>query len=217
MARLRIIGGELGGRMIRAPAGAGTRPTADRVREALYSIVLSALGDLSNIRVLDLFAGSGALALEALSRGAAEAVLVDRDRGCQRTIRENVAALGLGEMCRVLPMTVARALDLLEEEGRGYELVLADPPYADDPAPLLQRLGQGSLVVPAGMVVVEHASRTNPAAARRDAKGRNSMETVGHLSLELTRQYGDSALSVYRSRAQREGAKPRREQERSDK
>src|SRR6187401_3428287 len=97
---VRIIGGVLGGRRIRAPRGEDTRPTADRVRQALFD-VLEARGSLAGARVLDLFAGTGALALEALSRGAAAALLVDKSAASVRCIEENAAALGVTDRTRV--------------------------------------------------------------------------------------------------------------------
>ena len=119
---MRVVAGELGGRRLKAPPGAGTRPTADKVREALFSI----LGDVSGLRVLDLFAGSGALGIEALSRGAAEAVFVDKADRAVEAIRGNLAALGLSA-----PVVRGDALSFLASasDARGYGLVLIDPPY----------------------------------------------------------------------------------------
>src|SRR5574340_694484 len=106
---MRIISGEARGRHLRAPRGAATRPTADRVREALFNI----LGDVAGLAVLDLFAGTGALGLEALSRGAASAVLVDNAEAAVRVIQANVALLGYEDRSRVLRLDVVRALRLL--------------------------------------------------------------------------------------------------------
>lgn len=144
MAELRITGGELGGRRIRVPRG-GVRPTTDRVREAIFSI----LGDVAGARVLDLFCGSGALAIEALSRGAAEATLVDTRPA---TARRNLEALGLAERARTVRSDAARFLR--RAEASSFDLVLCDPPYrladrlAGDLDPLIRRaLANGGRVM----------------------------------------------------------------------
>jgi len=120
---MRVIAGSLGGRRLRAPRGAATRPTSDRVREALFSI----LGDVRGARVLDLFAGSGALAIEALSRGAAEATLVDSSPAAVRAIRANLDELSLSADVRRRDWR--SALREASAAGRQYDLVLLDPPY----------------------------------------------------------------------------------------
>jgi len=144
MAELRITGGELGGRRIRVPRG-DVRPTTERVREAIFSI----LGDVTDARVLDLFCGSGALAIEALSRGAAEAALVDTRPA---TARRNLEALGLAERARTVRSDAARFLR--RAEASSFDLVLCDPPYrladrlAGDLDPLIRRaLANGGRVM----------------------------------------------------------------------
>lgn len=144
MAELRITGGELGGRRIRVPRG-DVRPTTERVREAIFSI----LGDVAGARVLDLFCGSGALAIEALSRGAAEATLVDTRPA---TARRNLEALGLAERARTVRSDAARFLR--RAEASSFDLVLCDPPYrladrlAGDLDPLIRRaLANGGRVM----------------------------------------------------------------------
>ena len=144
MAELRITGGELGGRRIRVPRG-DVRPTTERVREAIFSI----LGDVAGARVLDLFCGSGALAIEALSRGAAEATLVDTRPA---TARRNLEALGLAERARTVRSDAARFLRYAEASS--FDLVLCDPPYrladrlAGDLDPLIRRaLANGGRVM----------------------------------------------------------------------
>jgi 16S rRNA (guanine966-N2)-methyltransferase len=125
---MRVVAGRLGGRQLRAPRGRDTRPTSDRVREALFSM----LGSVEGERVLDLFAGSGALAIEALSRGAASATLVERDARAVGVIRANLEALGLGsEEARVVHATADLALRDASRSGDTYDLVLLDPPYRD--------------------------------------------------------------------------------------
>ena len=181
-AGLRIVGGELGGRRIAAPPGRGTRPTADRVREAVFSI----LGDVGGERVLDLFAGSGALGFEALSRGAATATLVERDPRALATIRRNAADLGVGARTRVVGGDWRRALTADAAAGTRYGLCLVDPPYSlhtrikGDLGALL-----APVLAPGARVVIERAARTSPpeltelpTAARTD------------------RIYGDTAVTV---------------------
>ncbi|MGI8704781.1 MAG: 16S rRNA (guanine(966)-N(2))-methyltransferase RsmD [Sphingomicrobium sp.] len=122
---MRIIAGQWRGRKLAAPAGVATRPTGDRVRESLFSMLASRLGSFEELRVADLYAGSGALGLEALSRGAAFACFVDQDPGAIAAIRENVEALGAVERSRIW----ARPAENLPPE-QPFDLILADPPYA---------------------------------------------------------------------------------------
>ena len=151
------MAGAAGGRQLTVPKR-GTRPTSDRVREALFSAVEAAL-DLDGARVLDLYAGTGALGLEALSRGAAEAVLVESDAGALTVLRKNVAAVGLpGAVVR--PGRVSAVLAELPAEP--FDLVLADPPYALDPSPDLAALAEGAWLAPGAVVIVERARRSGP-------------------------------------------------------
>jgi 16S rRNA (guanine966-N2)-methyltransferase len=123
---VRVVAGEFGGRRLQAPRGRATRPTADRVREALFSM----LGDVGGARVLDLYAGSGALGIEALSRGAASAVFVDSEAQAANAIRRNLDTVGArGEVRR------QDALRFLAAARGPFELVFCDPPYDSDPSP----------------------------------------------------------------------------------
>ncbi|WP_437733063.1 16S rRNA (guanine(966)-N(2))-methyltransferase RsmD [Sorangium sp. So ce1335] len=183
---MRVIAGRLGGRRLAAPRGEGTRPTADRVREALFS----SLGDVTGALVCDLYAGTGALGIEALSRGARRAVFVENGRPALATLRENLAALGLDEAARVVPLPVERALELLRDEVRDegpFDLALLDPPYAAlarAAAAAARLAGPLGLLAPAGRLVLEHA--------RRDP----SPEIAG-LTCAAVRTYGDTAVSFY--------------------
>jgi 16S rRNA (guanine966-N2)-methyltransferase len=152
----RIIAGELAGRRLQVPAR-GARPTTDRVRESLFSALEHRLDAWPGIVVLDLFAGSGALGLEALSRGAGRAVLVERDRSAAAVVRRNAAALGVGGRVEVV---LADALTWTPPSGARYGLVLADPPYdvpADLVAAALARLQPW--IAPEALVVVERSAR----------------------------------------------------------
>lgn len=181
---MRVIAGRLGGRRLIAPRGAETRPTTDRVREALFS----ALGDVSGAAVCDLYAGTGALGIEALSRGAARAVFVESGRAALAALRENLASLDLGQVAQVIPVPVERALDRLAQlmGDAPFDLVLMDPPWAAlaAAATAAGRLASLGLLAPHGRLVLEHA--------RRDAA-----PAIPGLSLDSTRTYGDTAVSLY--------------------
>jgi 16S rRNA (guanine966-N2)-methyltransferase len=159
----RIVAGSLGGRRITAPPGAGTRPTSDRVREALFSAV-QAETDLEGARFADLYAGSGAVGLEALSRGAAYALLVESDPRAARVIRENLATLRVGSAARLVTGKVAPVL-AAGAGGEPYDVVFADPPYAlpdEDVTSMLAALVAGDWLGPQALVVVERSSRSGP-------------------------------------------------------
>lgn len=156
----RIVAGTHGGRTLAVPQhrSAGTRPTSERVREAVFSR-LEHLGAVADARVLDLYAGSGALGLEALSRGAASALLVESDAGAARVCRTNVRTLGLTDRAEVVQTTVER--HLAHPTPAWADLVLADPPYAlEDLDGVLAALVE--VLVPGGTVVVERAARSAP-------------------------------------------------------
>ena len=177
---MRVVAGRFGGRRLSAPPGRGTRPTSDRVREALFSI-LEAGGGVPEARVLDLFAGSGALGIEALSRGAASAVFVERDPRAVAVLNANLGAVGLGpQEARVVR---GDALRNASSGGGPYDLVLIDPPYrlaAELGRSLSQALGP--VLAPAARVVTE-SDRRSPL----------------ELDLPLTdeRRYGDTLLRFH--------------------
>lgn len=160
----RIVAGRYGGRRLLTPAGTNTRPTSERVREAVFSR-LDHLGVLTGARVLDLYAGAGSLGLEAASRGAAEVVLVDVAKAATAVAAKNVAALGVPGV-RVVTADAARFLaqpPLGGHECPGYDLVLLDPPYdlpEHDLSGLLAALAQPGRLEPGALVVVERASRS---------------------------------------------------------
>jgi 16S rRNA (guanine966-N2)-methyltransferase len=177
---MRIVAGERGGRRISAPRGAVTRPTSDRVREALFSI----LGDLGGVEVLDAFAGSGALGLEALSRGAATATFWETSTAALRALRGNVEALGFGDRTTVLRRDARRQMAADAAAGRRYGLILLDPPYRMLPA--LQRhfaLHIPQLLAPGGLAVVE-----SPGAAP-------ALELP--LPAHTSRRYGETRITVF--------------------
>jgi 16S rRNA (guanine966-N2)-methyltransferase len=160
---IRIVGGSVGGRLLATPKGKSTRPTSDRAREALFSTVES-LRSLAGASVLDLYAGSGSVGLEALSRGAAAAILVESDRGVCQVLRSNVAALGLAG-ARVICARVADAL--AASAGTPCDVLFADPPYAlaaVELAEVLVTAAEGRWLAPDAVVVVERAGR-DPAFA----------------------------------------------------
>ena len=150
----RIVAGVAGGRRLAVPPK-GTRPTSDRVREALFSAVESAV-DLDGTRVLDLYAGSGALGLEALSRGASSAVFVESASGALAVLRKNVAAVGLPGVVRAGKVAAVLAAG----SPAVFDLVLADPPYVlEDLGPELSSLVSGGWVGPGSLVIVERSRR----------------------------------------------------------
>jgi 16S rRNA (guanine966-N2)-methyltransferase len=177
----RVIAGEAGGRRLAVPDGRDTRPTSDRAREGLFSTIVSMLGSLAGARVLDLYAGSGAVGLEALSRGADHVLLVEQGSRATRVIRENIEAIGLpgavlaaDRVERVLARGPAPAGGQdspasaagqdRPEEGR-YDVVFADPPYAlADTAvsQVLSLLADQGWLAPSALVIVERATRSGP-------------------------------------------------------
>jgi 16S rRNA (guanine966-N2)-methyltransferase len=152
---MRVIGGELRGKKLHCLAGRDIRPTADRLREAIFNI----LGEeVRGARVLDLFAGTGALAIEALSRGARSAVLIDRSRAAVKLIRRNLAACRLDERTRVICWDIRRDLNCLSSRPCGFDLVFMDPPYGRDSVmPALDVLLASGVLAENACLVVEHA------------------------------------------------------------
>ena len=151
---MRIIGGHARGRTLVAPSGDKTRPTQDYVRESLFNILRGALEDA---RVLDLFAGTGALSLEALSRGASEAALVDTDRAACEAIRANIERVGVADRCQLIRRDYRQAIDALCAAGRQFDLVFIDPPYRmENTGEMCAALYENGLLSPDCVLAVEH-------------------------------------------------------------
>ena len=177
---MRIIAGEWRGRPLRAPAGQGTRPTADRTRETLFSMLVSRLGSFDGLRVADLYAGSGALGLEALSRGAAHATFVEKDPQAVAVLRANVAALKAEDRAEICILS-ATTLPLAQP----FDLVLADPPYTDGSGTsVVAEVSRAGWLAPGGWLAVETEARDAVDAGRWtiDAERR-----VGRARLTLIR------------------------------
>ena len=177
---MRIIAGEWRGRSIEAPLGRSTRPTADRVRETLFNMLASRLGSFEGLRVADLFAGSGALGLEALSRGAAEATFVDSDAEAAGAIRRNAAKLGASDRVSILG---GSALSLPRSEP--FDLIFADPPYEP---------GSGAAVVDA----ITSAGWLAPRGWLSVETSRDDSVDAGKLSIEAVRDVGRARLTLFR-------------------
>ena len=182
---MRIIGGEWRGRRLYAPEGMETRPTSDRVREALFNILQ---GRLAGARVLDLYAGSGALSLEALSRGAESAALADPSRKAVQAIRRNAELCGAQERIQVWATTWQQALPQLA--GRRFTLVFLDPPYRQREAysEAARRLREENLLEEDALLVLEHA------------RGAEIESLPEEFEIFDTRRYGDTCLSLARER-----------------
>ncbi len=180
---MRIIAGAWRGRRLIAPAGMATRPTADRARETLFSMLTSRLGGFTGLAVADLYAGSGALGLEAMSRGAASCLFVDQAPAAQAALRANIETLGASH-CRIEPRPVER----LMAPPVPFDLILLDPPYGqEDHGALIDRLTDPLWLAPGGMIALEtERSETVSAASALPVADR----IVGKAKLHLFRRTG---------------------------
>lgn len=175
---MRIVAGTLGGRRLHAPEGDATRPTTDRVREALFSI----LGDIDDAVVLDLYAGTGALGLEALSRGAKRVVFVESASKAATVLRKNVDELGQRDRCELIARPIERSFAEIERRGP-FDLVFVDPPYASWKGPAIDALSAvvARALTSSATVVLEHATR-------------DGAPTIEGLRAFDQRTYGDTSL-----------------------
>jgi 16S rRNA (guanine966-N2)-methyltransferase len=183
----RIIAGTHGGRRLSAPAGAQTRPTSDRVREAFFS-ALETMADLDGARFADLYAGSGAVGLEALSRGAIFSLLVESDARAARVIRDNIVALKVGSSARLVSGRVSQVV-ATPPEGGPFDVVFADPPYAvtDEEVTDLQRaLLDNGWLAPDAVVALERSTRT--------AVRGQPLTWVDGITADRSRRYGETTL-----------------------
>ena len=179
----RVIAGEAGGRRLAVPDGRDTRPTSDRAREGLFATISSIVGTLSGARVLDLYAGSGAVGLEALSRGAEHVLLVEHRARAARVIRQNIEAVGLPGAV-VVADRVERVLARGPAQGR-YDVVFADPPYAmpaAEVARMLTALAEHGWLAPGALVIVERATRSGP------------LSWPGGFAPDRARRYGEATF-----------------------
>lgn len=180
---LRVIAGWAKGRRLKAPKGDRTRPTTDRVKEAIFNI----LGPLViEGRFLDLFAGTGAIGIEALSRGATEAVFVEERYQVAQVIKENLALTGFSHMARLIVGDVFTKVQQLEREGQHFNIIYADPPYGQGLAQrLMEQLAQTSLLAAGGVVIIETGSKEDVPSS------------LGNFERWKQVKYGDTMLSFY--------------------
>lgn len=175
----RVVAGTLGGRRLTVPVGRGTRPTAERVREGLFSTLESLCGPLAGLAFLDLYAGSGAVGIEAVSRGAGHVMCVERDARALDVLKANLRALDVGAV-EVSSASVERLLR--DKPSEPFDVVYVDPPYADPVDEVLALLDKNGWLAPAAVVVVERATRASPP------------EWPPGLVLDRSRRYGDTTL-----------------------
>ena len=183
---MRIIGGSSGGRKLLTPRNREIRPTSDRVKEALFNILISRFGNFSGLRVLDIFAGTGNLGIEALSRGASEAVFIDEGREAAALVVKNLELCGLTDRARVVQKQALAALKGLAGSGSTFDLFFLDPPYRQGlSGEVLEFLGGSTLLNPGSVVVAE-------TDAREELDQRFS-----RLRASDRRIYGDTAITFF--------------------
>jgi len=177
---MRITTGQYKGRQLRMPKG--IRPTQNKVRKALFDI----LGDIEGLSFLELFAGSGAVGFEAISRGVSELTLVEYNRDCLLAIKKNIASLK-PKACSLYPLEAERAIAAFFKDKRTFDIIFLDPPYYNDLAKkALQTLSAYDILAPNGLIVFQHFKKDN------------LPDTLGDLALFKQKAYGDTVLSFYR-------------------
>ncbi|GAM11046.1 putative rRNA methyltransferase YlbH [Geobacter sp. OR-1] len=183
---MRVISGTAKGRHLAPPADRRVRPTTDRIKEALFSILTSFFGDLDRLSVLDLFAGTGSLGIEALSRGAAKAVFIDNNKVSAALVKENLRSTGLSGSAEVIQADVIQALAKLDNQNRKFDLVFADPPYGMGLADkFLDKISATTLLAEGALVVVESGAKENFPLEERCLR-------------QIDRRvYGDTALTFF--------------------
>lgn len=187
---MRVISGEFGGLTLKMPKG--IRPTSDKVREALFDVLKEAV---FNANTLDLFSGSGALGIEALSRGANKVTFVDNNHKCIKIIKENIASLPLTtyslQLITFYCLDAFKAIKMLGQEGEKFDLIFLDPPYYQDLAKKsLISIGQSDILTGNAFVLAEHYKKDN------------LPKETGKLSLFKIKNYGDTVLSFYKNKEQ---------------
>ena len=184
---MRVISGKAKGRRLMGPKGGGVRPTADRIKESLFNILPR---DFSGMKILELFAGTGNVSIEALSRGAAGVLLVDASERSARIIRENLRRLELSDRAQLWVMPVRRALNAVGRQGQKFDLIFLDPPYDQKlVGRSLELIASVNPLYSSGIVVAEHSVREAVKSSYR------------FLSLNDQRRYGDTLLSFFRHAA----------------
>jgi len=184
--RVRLIAGTLGGRYIEAPNNNRTHPMGERIRGSLFNII----GEIEGMQVLDAFAGSGAMGLEALSRGAAHVTFIERDRVAQKVLAANIKLLEVGAKAKLIHASVASWCETAGEQS--FDLILVDPPYHDMQLSTVARLVP--YLKPKGLMILSHP-------------GRESAPTVNGVVVVDNRYYGDAALTFYQPEAKKQGDK----------
>jgi 16S rRNA (guanine(966)-N(2))-methyltransferase RsmD len=183
---MRVIGGKAKGQRLKVPKGRTVRPTSGRVKEALFNILPH---DLSELKILDLFAGTGNVTIEALSRGAAEAILIDSSQESAKVIRENLRRLRFSNRTSIWIVPVLRGLRLLANRRESFDLIFLDPPYERNCVErVLKTVGERNLLRSSGTLVVEHSAREVVKSA------------YGCLALTDQRNYGGTLLSFFQNR-----------------
>ena len=180
---MRIIGGEFKGRKIKQPLFETVRPTKDRIREAVFNIIAD---KVPSSNVLDIFAGSGAYGLEALSRGAGKCVFVEKRRQCGVVITENIRLIGAGDRATIMIEDAFNALELFGGDGKKFDLVFSDPPYNKNMGrKTLIMINHYDILKPAGLLIIEHNKN-------EDIPG-----VEGDVSIFKQKTYGDISISVF--------------------
>jgi len=184
--RTRLISGEFGGRYLDAPDTSRTHPMSERMRGAMFNI----LGDVTDFDVLDAFAGTGSIGLEALSRGAHSALFIERDRIAQKVIANNITLLGVEHRAKLVKTSVAAWSETVSKQS--YDVIFVDPPYHDMQLSTVGRLSK--YLKPKGLMILSHP-------------GRESAPTVNGVVVVDNRYYGDAALTFYQPEAKKQGDK----------